>query len=201
LRLLHRHFLPKINRIINLEISMVVRDEHVRFLVLSHLIENAVRNQDCVQECGVEASELEALGNLPLSDLARLAALPEPRISIWLDGKQLAHGFRLLSHLKNQSQLIAYFIKNGATTAMLSSLFRITSAEVATRRSALSVEPARKKPALPPVAAREEIQNSWHHIRNKHKDVKPAPSDYFELHQAFPNYSLASLNASVHEFD
>jgi hypothetical protein len=176
---------------------MVVRDEHVRFLVLSHLIENAARNQECAQE----ASELEALSNLPLSDLARLAALPEPRISIWMDGKQLAHGFRLLSHVKSQSQLIAYFIKNGATTAMLSSLFRITSAEVATRRSALSVEPARKKPALPPVAAREEIQNSWHEIRNKHKSAKPAPSDYFELHQTFPAYSLASLNASIHEFD
>jgi Protein of unknown function (DUF2857) len=180
---------------------MVIRDEHVRFLVLSHLIENAIHNQDCAQECGIDPRELEALASLPSSDLARLAALPEPRISISMDGKQLAHGFRLLSHLKNQSQLLAYFIKNGATTSMLASLFRVSAAEVVAQRSALGVEVARKKPALPPVSTREAIQNRWHQIRSKRADTKPGPSEYMALHEAFPGYSLASLNASVHEFD
>jgi Protein of unknown function (DUF2857) len=180
---------------------MIVRDEHVRFLVLSHLIENAARDQECAQECGIEASELKALSNLPLSDLARLAALPEPRISIWMDGKQLAHGFRLLSHLKNQSQLIAYFIRNGATTAMLSSLFRITAAEAAAQRASLGIAPERKKPNLPPVKTREEIHTAWHHIVKSRAVGKTGPNDYYALHQAFPGYTLASLNASIREFD
>jgi hypothetical protein len=180
---------------------MVIRDEHVRFMVFSHLIESAVRDRAFAEECGADPADLDALANLPSTDLARLAALPEPRLSVTLDGKQLSHGFRLLSHLKSQSLLIAYFVKNGATTAMLMSLFRITAAEVAAQRAAQGIEPERKKPNLPPVKAREEIQSAWHHIVKSRAAGKTGPNDYYTLHQAFPGYTLASLNASIHEFD
>jgi hypothetical protein len=180
---------------------MVIHDEHIRFLVFSHLIESAVRDRTFANECGADQADLDALVNLPSTDLVRLAALPEPRLSVWMDGKQLTHGFRLLSHQKNQLQMIAYFAKNGATTAMLTSLFRITAAEVAAQRAALGVTPERRKPCLPSARARDEIQSAWHHIVKNHTTGKAGVNDYFALHQAFPGYSLASLNASIHEFD
>ncbi len=180
---------------------MVIHDEHIRFLVFSHLIERAVHDRAFAAECGADPADLDALANLPSTDLVKLAALPEPRLSISMDGKQLAHGFRLLNHLKNHSQMIAYFVKNGATTAMLMSLFRISAAEVAAQRTTLGIAPERKKPSLPLVKVREEIQATWHHIVKKHASNKTGPSDFYALHQAFPGYTLASLNASLHEFD
>ena len=180
---------------------MLIRDEHIRFLVFSHLIERAVHDRAFADECGADPADLDALVNLPSTDLVKLAALPEPRLSVWMDGKQLAHGFRLLSHLKNHSQMIAYFVKNGATTAMLMSLFHITAAEVTAQRTALGITPERKKPSLPPLQAREKIQTTWHHIAKNHTSGKTGPSDYYALHQAFPSYTFASLNASLHEFD
>jgi Protein of unknown function (DUF2857) len=180
---------------------MLIRDEHIRFLVFSHLIEGAVHDRAFAEECGANPADLDALANLPSTDLVRLAALPEPRLSVWMDGKQLAHGFRLLSHLKNNSQMIAYFVKNGATTAMLMSLFRITAAEVAAQRATWGITAERKKPSLPPVKVREEIQTTWHHIVKNRTASKTGPNDYYALHQAFPGYTFASLNASLHEFD
>lgn len=179
---------------------MVIRDEHIRFLVLSHLIENALHSKEVLRECEADPCDLDTLAGLSSGDLARLAALPEPRISVWMDGKQLPHGFRLLSHVKNHAQLLNYFVQHGATTAMLAGLFRLSMADITARRAAMGITPERKKPVLPPVAAREAVQHAWYNIRKKRADSKPSSADYFELHQQFPGYSLAALNAAVNEF-
>jgi hypothetical protein len=183
---------------------IVIRDQQLRLMLLAHLIRELQKNaQDHgpVPE-GFTERQVEELQALSSAELVKLAEMPEPRVAIQIDAGSLEHGLRQVDYLTRRSRQLEYFVRNGATSNMLTKLFKISSADVTLKRRLFSgTSSSLRRPAMPPHPMREKITNRWFEIR-KGKEAEPLRADDYEvLHREFPQYTFATLWAVVHEFD
>ncbi len=183
---------------------IVIRDQQLRLMVLAHLIREL---QKGAQERGpgpegFTEKQIEELQALTSAELVKLSEMTEPRVAIQIDAGSLEHGLRQVDYLSKRSKQLEYFIVNGATSNMLTKLFKISSADVTLKRRLFSgTASSLRRPAMPPHPMRERITNRWFEIR-KGKEREPLRAeDYEELHHEFSQYTFATLWAVVHEFD
>jgi hypothetical protein len=183
---------------------IVIRDQQLRLMLLAHLIRELQERggSEAKAPDGFTEQQVAELRGLTSAELVRLAEMPEPRVAIQIDAGSLEHGLRQVDYLTKRSRQLEYFIKNGATSNMLSKLFKISSADVTLKRRLLAGAPSSlRRPAMPPHATREKITNRWYEIR-KGKEKEPLRADDYELlHREFAQYTFATLWAVVHEFD
>jgi len=183
---------------------IVIRDQQLRLMVLAHLIRELQKSaQDhCLSDEGFTEKQIEELQALSSAELVKLSEMTEPRVAIQIDAGSLEHGLRQVDYLSKRSKQLEYFIVNGATSNMLTKLFKISSADVTLKRRLFSgTASSLRRPAMPPHPMREKITNRWFEIR-KGKEREPLRAeDYEELHHEFPQYTFATLWAVVHEFD
>lgn len=182
----------------------VIRDQQLRLLVLAQLIrELQVRDGEPVPTPeGFTAEQVAELQGLSSAELVKLSEMTEPRVAIQIDAGSLEHGLRQVDYLNKRSRQLEHFIRHGATSNMLTKLFKISSADVTLKRRLFAgTSPLLRRPAMPPHPVREQIQKRWYEVR-KGKEREPLRAeDYEELHADFPAYTYATLWAVVHEFD
>ena len=182
----------------------VIRDQQLRLMVLAQLIRELQQGVETRSPppAGFTDKQLEELRSLSTAELVKLSEMAEPRVAIEIDAGSLEHGLRQVDYLSKRSRQLEYFIRNGATSNMLTKLFRISSADVTLKRRLFAgTSSALRRPAMPPHAVREQIQSRWFAIR-KGKEREPLRAeDYEELHRDFPRHTFATLWAVVHEFD
>src|SRR5438105_4871684 len=183
---------------------IVIRDQQLRLLVLAQLIRELERSahDKTPPPTGFTEKQLDELRALSSDELVRLSEMTEPRVAIQIDAGSLEHGLRQVDYLTKRSRQLEYFIRHGATSNMLTKLFRISSADVTLRRRLFAgTSSSLRRPSMPPHPVREKIQQRWFEIR-KGKDCEPVRAeDYEELHQDFAQHTFATLWAVVHEFD
>ncbi len=181
-----------------------IRDQQLRLLFLTHLVRELQRSVEESRPAppGLTESQYAELRSLSTDDLVRLSEMPEPRVAVHIDAGSFEHGLRQAGYIGKRSQQIEHFIRHGATSAMLSKLFRISSTDVTLKRRLFSgTHEKLRRPAMPAPAVREAIQNRWWEIR-KGKEREPVrPEDYEALHKGWPALTYATLWAVVHEFD
>ena len=178
---------------------MTLEGDQLRLLVLNSLVDraDAIRGGQC--EAGVRPDQIEALRNLAASDLATLARMRDPEISVQIDPLALDHGLRALNYVRQRKEVIDYFIRNGATVSMLVALFKLTPTDVSKYRAILGVNPGRR-PKMPSSTQREAICARWFAIRVGREQTAPTVDDYLVLHRGFSQMSLATLYAVINEF-
>src|SRR5205809_2369820 len=168
---------------------IVIRDQQLRLLVLAQLIRELERasNDKTPPPDGFTEKQLDELRALSSDELVRLSELTEPRVAIQIDAGSLEHGLRQVDYLTKRSRQLEYFIVNGATSNMLSKLFKISSADVTLKRRLFSgTASSLRRPAMPPHPIREKITRRWYEIR-KGKDSEPLRADDYEtLQREFP---------------
>ena len=181
-----------------------IRDPQLRLLMLAHLIrelqrENAQQNPP---PAGLTEQQAADLRGLTSDELVKLAEMPDPRVAISIDAGSFEHGLRQVDYLGKRSRQLEFFIRHGATSSMLTKLFRISSADVTLKRRLFTgTASSLRRPSMPPHAVREQIQKRWFEIR-KGKAAEPERAeDYEELHLDFSTQTFATLYAVVHEFD
>ena len=182
----------------------VIRDQQLRLLVLAQLIRELQRGAEerLPPPDGFTARQLEELRSLTSDELVRLSEMTEPRVAIQIDAGSLEHGLRQVDYLNKRSRQLEFFITHGATSTMLTKLFRISSADVTLKRRLFSgTSSALRRPSMPPHAVREQIQARWHEIRKGKQGEPVRAEDYEELHADFSQHTFATLWAVVHEFD
>src|SRR5690349_17811897 len=183
---------------------IVVRDQQLRLMLLAHLIRElqAAAQDHCPVPEGFTEKQVEELRALSSAELVRLAEMTEPRVAIQVDAGSLEHGLRQADYLNKRSRQLEHFIRHGATSNMLTKLFRISSADVTLKRRLFAgTSPLLRRPAMPPHNVREQIQQRWFEIR-KGKEREPVRAEDYEiLHDEFSRYTYATLWAVVHEFD
>ena len=183
---------------------MIVRDQQLRLLLLAQLIREiqAAAAEQAPTPQGFTEQQIEQLQSLSSAELVQLSAMAEPRVAIQIDAGSLEHGLRQVDYLNKRSRQLEYFIRHGATSSMLTKLFRISSADVTLKRRLFAgTSPLLRRPAMPPHAVREQITNRWFEIR-KGKDREPERAeDYEALHREFSQHTFATLYSVVHEFD
>ncbi len=183
---------------------IVIRDQQLRLLVLAQLIRDlrAAAEEQAPTPPGFTDQQIEELKSLSSSELVQLAEMTEPRVAVQIDAGSLEHGLRQVDYLNKRSRQLEHFIRHGATSNMLTKLFRISSADVTLKRRLFAgTSPLLRRPAMPPHAIREQIQQRWHEIRKPKREEPVRAEDYQELWAEFPKCTYATLWAVVHEFD
>ena len=182
----------------------VIRDQQLRLLLLAQLIRELKQEggDPAPVPAGLTPRQVEELQALSSADLVKLSEMAEPRVAIQIDAGSLEHGLRQVDYLSKRSRQLEFFIRHGATSSMLTKLFRISSADVTLKRRLFAgTSPLLRRPSMPPHAMREQIQARWHEIRKPKKGEPERAEDYEELHRHFPAQTFATLYAVVHEFD
>jgi hypothetical protein len=183
---------------------IVIRDQQLRLMVLAQLIRELQKGaqEQSPPPPGFTERQIEELRALSTAELVKLSEMAEPRVAIEIDAGSLEHGLRQVDYLTKRSRQLEYFIRHGATSNMLTKLFRISSADVTLKRRLFAgTSSLLRRPSMPPHPVRELIQKRWFEIR-KGKDREPIRAeDYEELHHDFSQHTFATLWAVVHEFD
>ena len=182
----------------------VIRDHQLRLLVLAHLIKELqarAEEHGPVPE-GFTEQQIAELQSLSSAELVCLSEMPEPRVAIQIDAGSLEHGLRQVDYLTKRSRQLEHFIRHGATSNMLTKLFKISSADVTLKRRLFSgTSSLLRRPAMPAHAVRELIPRRWYEIRKGKEEEPVRAEDYEALHEEFPAHTYATLWAVVHEFD
>jgi hypothetical protein len=183
---------------------IVIRDQQLRLMVLAQLIRELQQGaqEKSAPPPGFTEKQVEELRALTTTELVKLSEMAEPRVAIEIDAGSLEHGLRQVDYLTKRSRQLEYFIRHGATSNMLTKLFRISSADVTLKRRLFAgTSSLLRRPAMPPHPVRELIQKRWFEIR-KGKEREPMRAeDYEMLHHDFAQHTFATLWAVVHEFD
>jgi hypothetical protein len=182
----------------------VIRDQQLRLLVLAHLIRELRREAEVKHPVpeGLSQQQIEELSALTSEELVQLSEMTDPRVAIEIDAGSLEHGLRQVDYLNKRSRQLEYFIRHGATSNMLTKLFRISSADVTLKRRLFSgTSSSLRRPSMPTHAVREQIQRRWYEIRKGKQEEPVRAEDYEELHRDFSSHTFATLWAVVHEFD
>ena len=183
---------------------IVIRDQQLRLLLLGQLIRElkSAAGEPVPTPPGFTEQQLTELKALSSEELVQLSEMTEPRVAVQIDAGSLEHGLRQVDYLNKRSRQLEFFIRHGATSNMLTKLFRISSADVTLKRRLFAgTSPLLRRPAMPPHPVRERIQGRWFEIR-KGKEREPLRAEDYELlHADFAKHTYATLWAVVHEFD
>jgi hypothetical protein len=183
---------------------IVIRDQQLRLLVLAQLVRDLQKGaQDrSPPPPGFTQQQVDELKALSTAELVKLSEMTEPRVAVEIDAGSLEHGLRQVDYLNKRSRQLEYFIRHGATSNMLTKLFRISSADVTLKRRLFAgTSSLLRRPAMPSHPVRELIQKRWFEIRKGKQDEPIRAEDYETLHYEFPAHTFATLWAVVHEFD
>ena len=185
---------------------IVIRDQQLRLLVLAQLVrelQSAAQNEPApTPPPGFTAQQVEELRSLSTAELVKLSEMTEPRVAVQIDAGSLEHGLRQVDYLSKRSRQLEFFIRHGATSSMLTKLFKISSADVTLKRRLFSgTSSSLRRPAMPPHPVREQIVKSWFEIRKGKEREPERAEDYEKLHAGFSQHTFATLYAVVHEFD
>lgn len=172
-------------------------DAQVRFVLLNHV---AVRLADAgpreVSAAGLADEQLATLRRLSAADLNRLASMRSLTIGVALDGEALQAGLRTVALVNEAKALEAHFIRNGASTALMSRLFKLRRKLTLRLRRELNAHRPAGRVALPDYAVRERIYLAWRAIADSAPRAR-----YYQLHQAFPHLPIAVLEVVIRDFE
>lgn len=172
-------------------------DAHVRLVLLNHVAMRLAEAEPTeLHAAGIDIEQLARLRQLSALDLNRLAAMRDLTIGVALDAAGLKAGLRAVALVNEAKALEEYFIRNGASWQMMSALFKIRrKVTLKRRRDCGAWRPSGRLP-LPEYPVRERIFRAWFDIEDPNLRVR-----FHRLHQAFPQLTIAVLEAVVREFE
>lgn len=174
-----------------------LRDTQLRLVLLNHI---AVRLSESdtaeLQSAGIESDQLIRLRQLSAVDLSRLAAMRELNIEVAVDNGGLKAGLRAVSLVNEAKALETYFLRHGASWQMMSALFKMRRKLALKRRRELGAWRPPGRIALPNLTTRERIFRAWLALDDPNPRAR-----YYQLHQTFPQFTIAVLAAVVQEFE
>ncbi len=174
-----------------------LNDTQVRLVLLNHAVLRLARARpDQLEAFGISVEQLERLRQLSPLDLQRLAAMRELILSLAIDGRALQEGLRNLVLIKEAKALESYFIRHGASTRLMTVLFKMRRKLTLTCRRELAVQCPSGRVPLPDCALRERICQVWRSLG----DTAPR-ARYFQLHQAFAQWPIAALEVIIRDFE
>ena len=176
---------------------LALHDPGLRVALLNHV---AVRLGDSLSEeaesVGLVREQLAHLRRLSAAELSRLAGMRSLTIEIALDTAALQAGLRHVALAREARELETYFIRHGASTALMTRLFKLPRKLTLKRRLELGARQTCGRTRLPAYALRERIHEAWVSI----PDAAPR-NRFFKLHQAFPHLAIAALEVVVSNFE
>jgi hypothetical protein len=145
-----------------------LQDTQVRLVLLNHVtVRLADAAQDELHAAGIEMEQLAHLRQLSAVDLSRLAAMRSLTIGVAFDGAALKAGLRAVALVNEAKALETYFIRHGASTHLMSALFKVRRKLTLKRRRDFDARrPAGRVPAARLRDARAHLPGVAGHRRS-----------------------------------
>lgn len=178
--------------------TIPVDDDGLKRALLDYLIRMIADGHiDPLLEAGLSPELLDDLRNRPVRDIQKVAQM-SLGVMLKLEPTSLSTALMRLDAMTRNQVLLEYYIKNGAAPDLLTRLFKVSDADQRALREMLCGDSGRRgRPAMPEPSEREAIHATWSRLEGVSEDPR---EQYFMLHQAHPDHSIATLWAVVHEF-
>ena len=171
-------------------------------MLLEDLIEQSNEDMETAvrrfHAAGITPELIDNLRRRPVQDIVEITTHPESLgITYSIDAKRINGYFALIDMRKRDGELgdFEYFVKNGAEQNFICRLFGKSIEEV---RELASLFPKASSKMPPDESLRDEIHEVWAHLcSNANMDIRQRIR---ELHQVFPDWSIASLLKTINEF-
>ena len=135
-----------------------LHDIQVRLVVLNHVTVRLADGEVAeLNAAGIEIEQLSHLRQLSALDLSRLAAMRSLTIGIAFDSAELKVGLRAVALGNEAKALETYFIRHGASTQLMSALFKMRRKLTLKRRRDLGARRPAGRVRLPDYLLREQI--------------------------------------------
>ena len=170
-----------------------LRDPHVRLVLLTHIASRAAAGASAeLSEAGIHEDQAGRLRELSAMDLINLAGMHGFPIGVTFELARLEGALRAVSMLNRAKALELYFVRNGASSRMMHTLFKIRHKATRKRRreEGAWLPPGRMR--LPRRTLRERILRVWASVQDQDSRVR-----YYTLHRAFPEIPIAVLEAVI----
>jgi hypothetical protein len=160
----------------------------------------AQRGASSLKALGWEDSLVDEMSTMHIDDVARILSGPNACLGVVFDHRKAAAVVNSYRAIKRDEHDLDYFILNGATPALIRSLFpTIGPRVVARRRKHLGCESRGGRPPLPDAETSYAIYRCWQSLSTPSLG---APSlslreRYRRLKETYPTLSLATLCAAI----
>jgi hypothetical protein len=172
-----------------------LRDPHVRLVLLSHIASRAAAGASAeLSAAGIYEDQAGRLRELSAMDLINLANMHGFPIGVTFEIARLDGALRSVSMLNHAKALESYFLRNGASSRLMHTLFKIRHKTTRKRRREYGswLPPGRMR--LPRRSIRNRILRVWFSIKDQDSRIR-----YYTLHRAFPDIAIAVLEAVIIE--
>ena len=140
----------------------------------------------------------ERLRQLSLAEIQSLAQQANLEIAVRFDADRLLWGVHTSERRREERMLLEYFIRHRAPRALMRRLFKVSKQRIETLRRTLNLAPSQGRPKMPRGKARDAIVETWRRIAATTADLRVR---YRRLHESFPQYSIATLDAVIREVE
>lgn len=174
-----------------------LHDAQVRLVLLNHVTVRLAYGEPAeLTAAGIENEQLAHLLRMSALDLSRLAAMRSLTIAVAFDSIELKAGLRAVALANEARELETYFIRHGASTQLMSMLFKVRRKLTLKRRREIGARRPAGRVPLPDYALRERIYQAWRDIPDPVPRVR-----YYRLHQVFPHLPIAVLETVIRTFE
>ena len=170
-----------------------LHDPHVRLVLLSHIASRAAAGASAeLSAAGIHEDQVGKLRELSAMDLINLADMHGFPIGVTFELARLEGALRSVSMLNRAKALELYFVRNGASSRMMHTLFKTRHKATRQRRREHGswLPPGRAR--LPRRSLRDRILRVWFSIKDRDSRIR-----YYMLHQSFPDIAIAVLEAVI----
>jgi hypothetical protein len=172
-------------------------DTQVRFMLLSYLAVRAGQGATAeLRRAGIKGDQVARLRELSALDLVTLAEMRHLPIGVAFDLAALEAELRAVTLVTDAKAREAYFIRHGASRRMMRALFKLSRRVTYRRRRDCGAWRRSGRIRLPDPATREQIYRVWVAVKDRDPRLR-----YYQLHQAFPEISTATLELVVTTFE
>ena len=140
----------------------------------------------------------ERLRRLSLAEIQSLAQSANLEVAVRFDADRLLWGVHTSERRREERMLLEYFVRHRAPRALLRRLFKVSKQRIEALRRTLNLAPSQGRPRMPRGSARDEIVEAWRRITASTADLRVG---YRRLHESFPGYSIATLDAVIRQID
>ncbi|MBC7957566.1 MAG: DUF2857 family protein [Cytophagales bacterium] len=148
-----------------------------------------------LRDLGWHDSLLSEVGAMPADELAKIWGGSNSCVSLLVDQRKVAAGLNSYRALKRDQNDLEFFLVNGATPALIHTLFpSVSSRTVTATRKRLGCESRGGRPPLPDAETSHAIYRCWQALCTQETSLRMR---YMRLHKHFPALSLATLCAAI----
>lgn len=184
-------------------IKLEIKDPIIKTLIMEELLHQAEINSHALVRGGANGEWLRTHLGPESRDLIRAnlrsTQYSDVEFTVTISEAQISHAMTRAADEKRVKHMMEYFVRHDASINLLRKMFKMGKHEVQAAKNLLSSEHKLGRPQMPAPIVRESVHQEMDKIC-KANPTAHIREHLYMLHQAFSQYSLATLWQVINEF-